>query len=88
MKIIKLLGVLLAGGLILNACASSKDNVEVKTSGENKSEEASKTKKPDYEIKEVKVENDGFAIYVTGVLTNNTDSEKSYVQVSIPAYDE
>ena len=59
---------------------SSKKNVEVKNSTQTES-------KANYEVTDVKIEKDDFSTYVTGVLKNNTSSNKSYIQVTVPVYD-
>ncbi len=57
-----------------------KDSKEtVKTTTKSGTEE--KKEKASYEITDVKVEKDEFQTYVTGILKNNTDKEKSYVQI-------
>ncbi|WP_314989220.1 FxLYD domain-containing protein [uncultured Gemella sp.] len=66
--------------IIQQTTGSKKKDVEVKNS-------AQETQKAKYEVSELNVEKDSFTSYVTGVLKNNTDKEKSYVQVTIPAYD-
>lgn len=55
----------------------SKETVKTTT----KSEPEEKKEKTPYEITDVKVEKDKFQTYVTGVLKNNTDKKKSYVQI-------
>lgn len=66
--------------IIQQTTGSKKKDVEVKNSTQE-------TQKAKYEVSELNVEKDSFSSYVTGVLKNNTDKEKSYVQVTIPAYD-
>ena len=66
--------------IIQQTTGSKKKDVEVKNSTQE-------TQKSKYEVAELNVEKDAFTSYVTGVLKNNTDKEKSYVQVTIPAYD-
>lgn len=68
--------------IVQQSTGDKKKDVEVKNGTSTE-----QTQQAKYEVSEVKVESDGFATYVTGVLKNNTDSNKSYVQISIPAYD-
>ena len=66
--------------IIQQATGNKKKDVEVKNSTQE-------TQKAKYEVSEINIEKDSFSSYVTGVLKNNTDKEKSYVQITIPAYD-
>ena len=66
--------------IIQQTTGNKKKDVEVKSSTQE-------TQKAKYEVSELNIEKDSFSSYVTGVLKNNTDKEKSYVQVTIPAYD-
>ena len=66
--------------IIQQTTDNKKKNVEVKNSTQE-------TQKAKYEVSEINIEKDSFSSYVTGVLKNNTDKEKSYVQITIPAYD-
>ena len=66
--------------IIQQSTGNKKKDVEVKSSTQE-------TQKAKYEVSELNIEKDSFSSYVTGVLKNNTDKEKSYVQVTIPAYD-
>lgn len=79
--------VLLALGVIGNAMNGGKNsnNVAVESSADSPSDEAAPAAK--YEISDVNVESDGFASYVTGIIKNNTDSDRTYVQVTFPCYD-
>ena len=66
--------------IIQQTSGEKKKDVEVKNSTQE-------TQKAKYEVSEINIEKDSFSSYVTGVLKNNTDKEKSYVQITIPAYD-
>ena len=66
--------------IIQQTTDNKKKDVEVKNSTQE-------TQKAKYEVSEINIEKDSFSSYVTGVLKNNTDKEKSYVQITIPAYD-
>ena len=66
--------------IIQQTTDNKKKNVEVKNSTQE-------TQKAKYEVSEINIEKDSFSSYVIGVLKNNTDKEKSYVQITIPAYD-
>ena len=66
--------------IIQQTTGNKKKDVEVKSSTQE-------TQKAKYEVSELNIEKDSFSSYVTGVLKNNTDKEKLYVQVTIPAYD-
>ena len=66
--------------IIQQTTGNKKKDVEVKSSTQE-------TQKAKYEVSEINIEKDSFSSYVTGVLKNNTDKEKSYVQITIPAYD-
>ena len=66
--------------IIQQTTGNKKKDVEVKNSTQE-------TQKAKYEVSELNIEKDSFSSYVTGVLKNNTDKEKSYVQITIPAYD-
>ena len=66
--------------IIQQTTGNKKKDVEVKNSTQE-------TQNAKYEVSELNIEKDSFSSYVTGVLKNNTDKEKSYVQVTIPAYD-
>lgn len=74
--------------IIQQTTGNKKKDVEVKNSTDvevkNSTQETQKAK---YEVSEINIEKDSFSSYVTGVLKNNTDKEKSYVQITIPAYD-
>lgn len=77
--------VLFALGIIGNALGGNGNNdVAVKSDANASAEEAAPAK---YEISDVNVESDQFASYVTGVIKNNTNSDRSYVQVTFPCYD-
>ncbi len=76
---------LIALGIIGNALGGNEDkNVTVKSTSNTSSEEAAPAK---YEISDVNVESDQFTSYVTGVIKNNTKSDRAYVQVTFPCYD-
>lgn len=64
-------------------------NVGTTTTAVETKEEPVEEKK-DYELTEVKVTEPDMigSIYVTGILKNNTDRDKGYVQIEIPIYDE
>ena len=66
--------------IIQQTTGNKKKEVEVKNSTQE-------TQKAKYEVSEINIEKDSFSSYVTGVLKNNADKEKSYVQITIPAYD-
>lgn len=66
--------------IIQQTTGNKKKDVEVKNSTQE-------TQKAKYEVSEINIEKDSFSSYVTGVLKNNTDKEKLYVQITIPAYD-
>ena len=66
--------------IIQQTTGKKKKDVEVKNSTQE-------TQNAKYEVSELNIEKDSFSSYVTGVLKNNTDKEKSYVQITIPAYD-
>ena len=66
--------------IIQQTSGEKKKDVEVKNSTQE-------TQKAKYEVSEINIEKDSFSSYVTGVLKNNTDKEKPYVQITIPAYD-
>ena len=66
--------------IIQQTTGNKKKDVEVKNSTQE-------TQKAKYEVSEINIEKDSFSSYVTGVLKNNTDKEKSYVQITIPTYD-
>ena len=66
--------------IIQQTTGNKKKDVEVKNSTQE-------TQKAKYEVSEINIEKDSFSSYVTEVLKNNTDKEKSYVQITIPAYD-
>ena len=72
--------IVLAAIIIQQTTGNKKKDVEVKNSTQE-------TQKAKYEVSELNIEKDSFSSYVTGVLKNNTDKEKSYVQITIPAYD-
>ncbi|KXA07722.1 FxLYD domain-containing protein [Finegoldia magna] len=52
-----------------------------------KKEETKEPEKPKYELTQVKQESDEFSTYVTGVLKNNSGSDKGYIQIEFPVYD-
>lgn len=64
---------------IYGATKEKNSKETVKTTTKSGTEE--KKEKNPYEITDVKVEKDEFQTYVTGILKNNTDKEKSYVQI-------
>ena len=68
---------------VYSATSKTQKNVEVKSDTNTSNQEKAK-----YEVTDLSTEKDSIGTtYVTGVLKNNTDSTKSYVQVTIPVYD-
>ena len=66
--------IILAVGSVSGANAVNKEEVDTET-----------IRRP-YDVSDVEISSDGFATYVTGVLTNNIGA-KGYVQILIPCYD-
>ena len=86
-KLLKLLGVLvLVCGVY--ACSSSSDDGDSDAdTTENEVQEAVETKE-DFTLEgETTGYYDGFAFYIEGTIKNNTDQDKSYVQVTFILYD-
>lgn len=83
-----LLGSALGGGDNNNNNSNVATTTETKEEGTPEEKPAQEEKK-DYELTDVKVtEPDTIGtVYVTGILKNNTDKDKSYVQVDFPVYD-
>lgn len=88
--ILGILALVVIGG-IYGASQGSKNDVKVTTSQNTEKKEEKKDEKKEekaaYEVTDVKVEKDEFSTYVTGILKNNTDKEKSYVQITFPVND-
>ncbi|MDO5696200.1 MAG: FxLYD domain-containing protein [Eubacteriales bacterium] len=89
-----IIGAIVAIIVIVAIVETTKDKGDKKeattmeqTADKKEQKEEKKEEKKDYELKDVAVESDEVAHYVTGVLVNNTDSKKSYVQVEFPVYD-
>lgn len=67
-----------------NAPASDNSSQQAETPTATPKEE----KKEDFTIEgDVATESDAFTTYITGIIKNNTDKEKSYVQVTFNLYD-
>lgn len=77
--------ILLALIVIIIIVQQSTGNKQKDVSVNSNSSE--QTEKAKYEVNDIKIESDSFTSYATGILKNNTDTEKSYVQVTIPVYD-
>lgn len=66
---------------------SNEESSDSKTAGES-TENKAVEETPDYEITDVQIVNDEFGIqHANGILKNNTDKDKSYVQIEFPVYD-
>lgn len=69
------------------ACGTLANKSNTESTQKNSDETTvSTTKKQDYTLANVAVEKDAFSSYVTGVLTNQTNSKKGYVQISFNVY--
>lgn len=97
MKLKKALIALLAAG-ILTACGSepttSTEKKEEAPAVEEQSEtpveekeEPQEEAKADYEITDLAVDESGYTPKATGILKNNTDKDKSYVQIQFAVKD-
>lgn len=59
------------------------------TSGQSQeAAEKKEEKKEDFTISETTTESDSFSMYIIGTITNNTDKDKGYVQVTFNLYDD
>lgn len=65
---------------------SSKTKDDASVSTVNNTETETETI-ADYTIENLEIEEDDYTFGVSGILKNNTDKEKSYVQIEIPVYD-
>lgn len=63
------------------------DKPTSETSQEKGKEEAKPEEKVAYEITDLKVDESGFAPKATGILKNNTDTDKSYIQITFAVKD-
>lgn len=67
------------------------DKPKSETSQEEAKEETKEETKPEekvaYEITDLKVDESGFTPKATGILKNNTDSDKSYIQITFAVKD-
>lgn len=76
----------------------SKNDVSVKQKDTTTSQTEEKAQEPKeetqeeqpapYELTDVTTETDGYNYFVTGILKNNTDSDKKYVQIQFSAKDQ
>ena len=88
LKFIGLIFVIIIIASAINSVSKDKNsNVSVDTDKKTEKQQEVKEKKKDYEITDTKIEKDSFSTYAVGVLKNNSDSDKSYVQVVFPVYD-
>lgn len=82
---------------IIGSMNGKKETVKVTTNEQKQTNNTNNTEKeqkkepekekPAYEVTDVKIEKDEFSTYVTGILKNNTDKEKAYVQISFAVND-
>lgn len=73
--------------VIKEAVNETKQEETTSNSAEKNNEKTSKANS-DYEVTDVAIETDEFGIsYVTGILKNNTDEPKSYIQILFPVKD-
>lgn len=63
------------------------DKPTSETSQEEVKEEAKPEEKVAYEITDLKVDDSGFTPKATGILKNNTDTDKSYIQITFAVKD-
>lgn len=84
-KILKGFVFLLVGVVILGVLFGGDGDTAKVTDGS--SGQSVVEKSAAYEISELEIEEDAFAMYVKGILKNNTNKEKTYVQIQFPAYD-
>lgn len=63
------------------------DKPTSETSQEEAKEEAKPEEKVAYEITDLKVDESGFTPKATGILKNNTDKDKSYIQIEFAVKD-
>lgn len=63
------------------------DKPTSETSQEEAKEEAKPEEKVAYEITDLKVDDSGFTPKATGILKNNTDTDKSYIQITFAVKD-
>lgn len=66
---------------------STNEPKQTETAGQSESTTEEVQEEP-YTLSDVETETDGFSYYVTGVLKNNTDSDKSYIQILFSAKDQ
>lgn len=82
-----ILAVVVVVGIYGAGSGGNDDNTSVQKA-ENSSTENVAEEKKEYELKDVKVTTDEFGgNYVEGVLVNNSDKDKNYVQVQFSASD-
>lgn len=76
---------------VIFAPKEEKAKVVDKPTSETSQDEAKEETKPDekaaYEIADLKVDDSGFTPKATGILKNNTDKDKSYIQIQFAVKD-
>lgn len=74
---------------MFGGCSSADNNSSGSSDGVSKAQTSKEAEdEGDYTIKKAKMDkSDGFATYIKGSLTNNTDTKWSYVQVTYIIYD-
>lgn len=65
----------------------SSETSQQETKEETKPEETKPEEKVAYEITDLKVDDSGFTPKATGILKNNTDTDKSYIQITFAVKD-
>lgn len=68
-----------------NVDSQSQSNSQQNQSAVSETEETKP--KEDFTVSDLATEEDSFSYYITGTVTNNTDEEKSYVQIIFNLYD-
>lgn len=85
-----ILAIIIIAGIYGTTQGGNDNKASVEKAGESKTSVTTKKEseeKPEYELKDVKVQKDDIYYYVTGILKNNTDEDKSYVEVQFEAKD-
>ena len=75
-------------GAILPKSETPQTSPEGNTSSQAVTQESkAEEKKEDFTISETTVEEDTFSYYIVGTVTNNTNKEKGYMQITFNLYD-
>ncbi|WP_236785076.1 FxLYD domain-containing protein [Anaerococcus ihuae] len=73
---------------VIEEAVNETKQEEITSNSAEKNNKKTSKENSDYEVTDVAIETDEFGIsYVTGILKNNTDKPKSYIQILFPVKD-